>query len=373
MSKNDNSNNVAPIQWSIGATLLNEDGSESLGFAGSINGISNDALIVAGGANFPDKMPWEGGKKYYSDQIYVLEKIGNEYTWNNKVNKRLPKPIAYCGSTSTDYGIVYAGGENDEGLSDKVIILSWNESIKEVDIKDLPQLPLALVNVGLTQIKNVVYAIGGDGLKNSSNIFLRLDLNRGNLIWEQLPDLPIALANTVAVAQSSLDGMQVYAIGGRTKTNSGISTLHNTVFAFNPNTNKWKLCAPISNGVDIIKLAAGAGLAVGENNIILAGGDDGIVFNQIEGYLGKAAKADSEEERLDLINAKNQLIFNHQGFFKEVLIYDTFKDLWTRMGELPYLAQVTTTATKWNNNMVLSTGEIKPGLRTPNIIIGEIK
>jgi len=31
------------------------------GVAGAFPGITGDKLIVAGGANFPDKKPWEGG------------------------------------------------------------------------------------------------------------------------------------------------------------------------------------------------------------------------------------------------------------------------------------------------------------------------
>ena len=69
------------VEWKIAAQLQNADGSLSLGFAGPINGISNDALIVSGGANFQDKMPWEGGKKHYSDEIHVLQK-------QNGINKQ---------------------------------------------------------------------------------------------------------------------------------------------------------------------------------------------------------------------------------------------------------------------------------------------
>ncbi|MDI1305113.1 MAG: galactose oxidase, partial [bacterium] len=65
---------VNHVEWKMAAQLQNTDGSISLGFAGAINGISNDVLIVTGGANFQDKMPWEGGKKYYSKEIHVLQK-----------------------------------------------------------------------------------------------------------------------------------------------------------------------------------------------------------------------------------------------------------------------------------------------------------
>ena len=171
---------VNHIEWKKAAQLQNADGSISLGFAGAINSITNDVLIVSGGANFQDKMPWEGGKKHYSKEIHVLQKCNNTYSWNKEVQSTLPEPIAYCGSTSTDLGVVYVGGENENGLSNKAFILKWNASKNEVEIKSLPNFPVAITNIGLTHIGNVVYAIGGDEATKSSNAFLSLDLNSKN-------------------------------------------------------------------------------------------------------------------------------------------------------------------------------------------------
>ena len=38
--------------------------------------IACGALLVAGGTNFPEKMPWEGGKKVWYDDVYVLDRSG---------------------------------------------------------------------------------------------------------------------------------------------------------------------------------------------------------------------------------------------------------------------------------------------------------
>jgi len=52
------------IQWTVPAKLPVPSGSDKqLGVAGAFVGISRDRLIIAGGANFPDEMPWRGGKK----------------------------------------------------------------------------------------------------------------------------------------------------------------------------------------------------------------------------------------------------------------------------------------------------------------------
>ena len=212
------------VKWKVAAVLPPSEGqSKSLGFAGPINGVSNNVFIIAGGANFPNGLPWEGGKKYYSNEIYVLQKEANKFVWNKKVKKNLPAPIAYCGVTSTGKGIVYAGGENETGISKQAWIINWNCKDEDIDIESLPDLPLALTNVALTHLDNVVFAAGGDQAKNSSKTFFSLDLDEKNAEWKMLPDLPIALANATLIAQKNSVEKNIYLIGGRTKTASGIS------------------------------------------------------------------------------------------------------------------------------------------------------
>jgi N-acetylneuraminate epimerase len=361
------------VEWKIAAHVQNPDGTKSLGFAGAINGVHKNVFIVTGGANFPDKMPWEGGAKRYSDEIHVLQKKDGDFIWNKKPKARLPEPIAYCGVTSTDLGVVYVGGENEKGLSNKAHILKWKDSRNDVAILSLPQFPLAMTNITLTHIGNVVYAIGGDEAKKSSNLFYSLDLNVLNPEWKELPNLPIALANAVAVVQETKEGTAIFVIGGRTKTATGISDLHSTTFAFNLKKQTWSSVADISDGTNTTNFSAGAAVALGTHSVLILGGDNGLVFHKIETYLSQIFQANSIEEKGKLIAEKNVLNTQHQGFYKGMLLYNTLTDTWTKVGELPFLAPVTTTAVLWGDDIILSNGEIKPGTRTPNIMLGKIK
>jgi N-acetylneuraminate epimerase len=360
------------VEWKIAAQVQNADGSPSIGFAGPINGVHNNTFIVTGGANFPDKMPWEGGKKKYADAIHVLQKIEGEFIWNKSIKSILPEPIAYCGVTSTKLGVVYVGGENENGLSNKTYILKWKNSRNDVKILSLPQFPLSMSNIALTHIGNVVYAIGGDEAKKSSNLFFSLDLNVLKPEWKPLPNLPIALANATAVVQETKEGKAIFVIGGRTKTATGISDLHNTTFIFNIEKQTWSSAADISDGTNTTNFSAGTAVALGAHSILIVGGDNGVVFHKIETYLSQIAQVNSIEEKEKLITEKNVLNTQHQGFYKGMLLYNTVTDSWTKVGELPFLAPVTTTALLWNKDIILSNGEIKPGVRTPNIMLGKL-
>jgi len=360
---------ITNVEWKKAAQLQNADGSLSLGFAGPINGVSNSALIVAGGANFQDKMPWEGGKKHYSDEIHVLEKTGDDFHWNKKVTNTLPEPIAYPGNTTTNKGIVYVGGENENGLSNKAFILNWNADKNKVETKSLPDFPLAITNIALTHSGNIVYAIGGDEAKQSSDLVFSIDLNAEKPEWKSLTKLPFALANSVSVIQNDT----IYVIGGRTKTPSGISDLHNITLAFDLKKETWETRANICDGKETTNFSAGAGVAVGNEYILILGGDNGTTFHKIETFLSQIAKASSEEEKAKLIAEKNILNTTHKGFYNAILLYNTHTNKWSKIGELPFLAQVTTTATIWDDKIVLSNGEIKPGIRTPDVMLGTIK
>lgn len=360
------------ISWKEIALIPSSDSIESTGYAGVINGVNNNVLIVAGGSDFPDKKPWEGGKKAYSDKIFVLEKKGKNFIWNKNVKSTLPEPIAYCGSTSTAAGIVYVGGENEKGISNKCFIVKWNAEKNDVEIKPLPDLPLALTNIAVTHIDNMVYALGGDELKHSSNHFFSLDLNEENSTWKTLPNLPIALANTTAIAQNGRSGKEIFIIGGRSKTPSGISGLHNTTFSFDLQKQQWKRCADISDGFHTTNLSAASGVALGENEILITGGDNGKIFHKIETLISAIGVAKTKEEKSKLTKEKNNLSIHHKGFDKSLLLYNTITNAWTKIGVLPFPAHVTTTDVKWGNEIIISNGEIKPGVRTPYVMMGEL-
>ena len=366
-------NPALTISWNKTAVIPSSHSNEKpLGFAGAINGVNNNVLIVAGGSNFPNGLPWEGGRKAYSDKIFVLKKNGNDFIWNKKVKSVLPEPIAYCGNTSTPSGIIYIGGENENGISNKCFLLKWNEHKNEVAIRPLPDLPVALTNVAVTNIDNIVFAAGGDDTKSSSNGFFSIDLNDENSQWKTLPSLPIALANATAIAQSGKEGKEIFIIGGRSKTSSGISVLHNTTFAFEPQKQQWRKCADISDGKNTTNLSAASGVALGENEILITGGDNGKTFHQIEILISKIASAKSPEEKAKLTTEKNNLSIHHNGFDKSLLLYNTNGDAWTKIGELPFFTHVTTTDVLWGNKIIISNGEIKPGIRTPDVMMGEI-
>lgn len=352
------------MQWKIAAELPGANGQlKALGLAGPVAGIHHNKLIIAGGANFPDSMPWLGGKKKYHDEVYVYERKQNEFVLIQKKIK-LPFAIAYAAVCSTEKGVVVAGGENVNGISNKVFLLQWDESTGNVLAKDFPDLPLALTNAAAATFNNKVYIAGGETASGVSNRFLMLDLNISNRSWKQLPSLPIELSHTVLTVQHNSHGLGIYAAGGRKKNQDGVSDLYSSLFEFDLEKNEW-----ITRESLPYALSAGTGIAAGSEYIMLFGGDKGEIFTKTEKLIAAIQKESNEDKKQMMNKEKILLQSTHPGFSSEVLLYNTKKDKWEIIGKIPFEVPVTTTAIRWNDSVIIPSGEIRAGIRTPKILI----
>ena len=93
---------------------------DPIGVAGPFVGVHNDALIVAGGANFPvpeGEDLWEV-PKVWLQKTWVLARKGKEYEWKSVAP--IDKPTGYGMCVSTKDGLVCLGGNNGEKIYDDV-------------------------------------------------------------------------------------------------------------------------------------------------------------------------------------------------------------------------------------------------------------
>lgn len=359
---------VHSIDWSIAGKLPASPGQKkAIGFAGPVVGVDEDVLIVAGGANFPDKMPWLGGKKKYYDDVFVYKKKGDKLILLRKKFK-LPTTIAYSANVSTTNGIIVAGGENENGISNKVYLITWDETGKKIKIENLPDLPLPLTNASVTVNEKIIYIAGGETVNHVSDKFFALDLENNSVGWKELPPVPKPLSHSVMVVQTNGNQKNIYLLGGRCKQTNGISELYNSVFEFDIQKNIWSQKKSLP-----YPLSAGTGIASGTNNILLFGGDKGATFHKTEELIVSINSEKDEKKKQELISKKNQLQESHPGFSEEILMYNTVTDEWKTIGTIPFVTPVTTIAVKWKNDVVIPGGEIKAGVRTPQILLGKLK
>ncbi|HLT51928.1 MAG TPA: hypothetical protein VKZ93_08215, partial [Arenibacter sp.] len=151
------SQEVSQLQMTDLSSLPTADaGENSLGYAGMMGGAHHNIVIAGGGANFPAGLPWEGGAKEWYSSIYLLE---ND-SWRLSATT-LPSPLAYGASVSTGDGVLIIGGDNKEGVSNKVFLLSYNGANNDLDIIAYPDLPEPLAYTAAVTSDGYVYVAGG--------------------------------------------------------------------------------------------------------------------------------------------------------------------------------------------------------------------
>jgi SSS family solute:Na+ symporter len=349
------------------------------GLAGPYAGIDDDVLILAGGANFPGKLPWEGGKKVYYNEILILQKHTDDtYSWS-KMEEQLPLSIAYGGAVSTSKGLFCFGGNTEDDVIAESWLLNFLPESGKMDVSPGPLLPLPLSNFAYSLIGDIVYLAGGiseTGL--SVKLFFRLDISGDDPTkwkWEELPvwnGKPRAFG--VGVAQSNGYSDCFYFFSGRDIQNVMKPEVLYDAHVYDPSLNTWTV---ISDGKEQeFPVMAGIAFPVGASTIAFASGDNGeMMIKQLEleakvfELISKSEK--SLDVKSDLENTRAAIedhLNTHPGFGRQLIGFNTLTYEIYTLDTLPRTGQVTTTAVRWGEDILIPSGEIRPGVRTPGVL-----
>ena len=187
------------------------------GMAGMMAGLHNGVLIAAGGANFPDLPPWEGGKKKIHDEIYVL--LPGQKDWT--AAGRLPGARGYGATVSLPDGVLIAGGEDGEQVFQDTLLLRWTG--EKIEIRTGPPLPVPTTCAVASVLNNSVYLSGGycaGAPRVSQKYFWQLDWSASAPQWQVLPSWPgptraLAVTATLGGAIYVFSGLEVGAVDGK--------------------------------------------------------------------------------------------------------------------------------------------------------------
>ncbi|NCB09858.1 MAG: hypothetical protein EOM73_17090, partial [Bacteroidia bacterium] len=234
------------------------------GLAGPVAGAHGNFLLVAGGANFENGLPWRGGQKKYHDTIFLMEKTASgEWVWKQS-SEKLPFAMAYSACISTNKGVISIGGEDSDSPINDVFLFSFQDG--KVKQTNLPGLPVATSSAGAALIDSTVFVVGGLTSEGATSAFYSFDLNQPEKGWRILSELPVALSHAVVVSQNDSTETCIYVIGGRNKT-SEVSTFFSSVWKYQPSKQKWTNEGDIVSEGKPLGLSAGTGIAVGKEHI----------------------------------------------------------------------------------------------------------
>ncbi len=356
------------------------------GVAGPFVGNHNGAVILAGGANFPDGMPWEDGPKVYHKDVFVLMKEGGSFRWKQSEVKLLDT-VGYGAAVSHSTGVICMGGESKDPpvdgkqarhLSDKVFSLKWESGKIVVDDK-FPPLPKPAMGLGADLIGNVIYVAGGDSGAGASTIFWSLDLSKrggDGFEWEVLPPWP-GKPRVLALCAAQNDGAskKFYLFSGRNPRGDTTDYLTDA-WQFDAGSKKWSQLPDISVAGQQRCVMAGTATSIGIHHILIVGGGNGVLFQRLAHDLPaaiKAAEANGDAATKAKLEAeKLGILTNHPGFSKDVLAYHTVTKTWSSIGSIVGDSPVTAGITKLDGRIIVPTGEKSPGIRTTQVLSLEL-
>ncbi|MBL8817365.1 MAG: hypothetical protein JNL58_15165 [Planctomyces sp.] len=309
------------------------------GFASGFSGVSHGQLIFAGGANFPDGRPWEGGRKVWYDTVFRLKPGGNEWT---RIG-RLPQSLAYGVSVTWKDVVICVGGSDATSHSSKVFGIEVLHD--EIRIKPFPDLPFPVANACGAVSGDVVYIAGGQTSPDSTealNSMLTLNLMAPEEGWKLLSTCPWT-GRILAIA-GARDG-NFYLVSGaelRTGANQQAGASQKVMrhylrdaWQFDP-TAGWTRMPDLPAAV----VAAPSPAVFIKGGLLIPGGDDG-------GQISATPQA-------------------HQGFSRQVIYWNEQKNSWQESVGISH-PRVTAPCVEWNGWNLIISGEQRPGIRSPEV------
>jgi SSS family transporter len=314
---------------------------DKIGFAGMLAGVSEGELLVAGGANFPDAPPWEGGIKKFHDGVFALDQPNGNW----RVVGRLPRPSAYGVCATTPHGIFCVGGNDlDQSYAD-CFILRLEQG--KVAIQPLPDFPQPINAACGAVLGNYLYVCGGvttvSPLESDAfDQFHRIDITAPQRGWQPLPPLPGPgrLQGVAAVQQQAF----FLASGLRRKkaaTGDGFELEYlRDAYRFDPNdtTGTWSRIADLPRANAAVPSPA---VAIGPAHFLLFGGG-------------------ADGSGIDLPMAERPT------FSRDCLAYHVVTNTWSTLAETP-APRVTAPLVAWRGQYVVPSGEVRPGVRSPQV------
>ncbi len=175
-----------------------------------------------------------------SDRIEML-RVDTKGTPQWQLVGRLPQPVAYAATVTTARGVLCLGGENEDGPTDRVLLVSWDEGADQVVVvSDCTALPRATTRAGAAVLAGRVYVAGG--LVNGEPTAQMLAMAVDELVsaapagtWQVCADCPgAARRDTALVRQGAATGDGLFLLGGQ----SAQGALQDT-YRYEPQTDTW--------------------------------------------------------------------------------------------------------------------------------------
>ena len=302
------------------------DAAYAKGVSAPFCGAIGDTLVVAGGANFPDKPLLEGGSKRVYADIWAF----SDGAWTHA--GELPDSTAYGATFQVSDGLVFAGGNVCGSTTDKVykVCLAGGKA----SVTPLPPLPVPMEQCGWSKDGETLFLAGRDGV---------FCCREGAYVWQKLCDIPEPLVQPVAYAT----GGRLYLWGG---FNPQTLLAPDTGHCLDLESLQWGSAAAVPDGGTFV---GATGITLPDGRLVVVGGVNRAVFER--------ALRNTPEDRIPYLSRDPEWY----RFRKEIYVFDGKIQKWSLYGQTSFAALAGPGVAANVQGVFVSGGELKPGVRSP--------
>lgn len=333
---------LAAAAWRALPRMTARDADFGLGVSALYAGAVGDAVIAAGGANFPDVPAAEGGRKRFYDTIWLLRDAAGRHPRWSAVG-RLPEPAAYGASYSLPDEVVVAGGANASGALRSVYSLRLRG--RKVEVRRLEDLPFAVEQGAAAMCGGVLYLAGGMAEGKPSPAVLACDTKSGRRSWRVVATMPEPFVQPVALAR---EGM-LYVWGGFDPVRR---TVADYGYRCDLKTGRWERIAGLPDGGTMTGTAA---VPLADGSLLAAGGVNREIF-----AFGLSCDASRQREYLSHPPA-------YYRFRAALWRFDPRTEQWSEAEVSARAARAGAALVPMGEGVVMLGGETRPGIRTPDV------
>ena len=314
------------------------DAAYAKGVSAPFCGVVGETLVVAGGANFPDKSLLEGGaKRVYAD---IWAYVSDEWVHAGL----LPDSTAYGATFAVDDALILAGGNVCGTTTDKVYELRLQGGTAV--LRALPSLPVPMEQCGWTRDGDRLYLVGGVG---TTGVYA---CTIGSYEWAKIADMPEPLVQPVAFASAG----KLYVWGGFNPDTLEVSDKGMVISSGVEGGVEKSVWSPAPSIPDNGTFVGATGATLPDGRLAVVGGVNRAIFAR--------ALHNTPEDRIPYLSKEPA----EYQFRQDVYAFDPATETWSLLATDPACALAGPGVAAFGANaLYVAGGELKPGVRSPRI------